>query len=55
MTDKVRTYRGYTIERTFPSGYWAALIDTPRYSGYVKADTLDGLKDLIRYYVTRHD
>lgn len=39
----VRTYRGITIDH-YPTGWWSAL--TPR--GYVKADTLDGVKEMIR-------
>lgn len=43
--DEVRTYCGLTIDRSFPSGYWVALGP----SGYLKADTLAGLKALIRH------
>lgn len=38
------SYRGCTIERSFPSGYYVALC----LGRYVKADTLAGCKDLIR-------
>jgi hypothetical protein len=44
---KVRIYRGCIIEKLYPSGLWTAI--TPR--GRVRADTLEGLRALIREYV----
>lgn len=41
----MRTYRGRTIDRTPASGYWRCLGD----SGWLLADTLEGLKSLIRH------
>ena len=43
----MRTYFSCIIERTFPSGYWTSL--TP--AGRLKADTLAGLKQMIRQAV----
>jgi hypothetical protein len=46
-----RTYRGLTIDRSFPSGMWTALGP----AGYLRADTLAGLKDLIRHTLETED
>ena len=37
-----RTYRGHTITRTFPSGYWETYLWAE--GRFVKADTLEGIK-----------
>ncbi len=45
------TYFGITVERApvNSSGIrWTALVDFPSYSGYLKADTKAGMRDLIR-------
>lgn len=44
-----RQYRGVTIDRIAHSGMYSALV--PGF-GYVKADTLAGIKDLIREYLS---
>ncbi len=41
-------YRGCTIERTFPSGYFVSTIRNYNSGQTVRADTLAGLKALIR-------
>jgi hypothetical protein len=42
-----RTYRGLTIDRAYGTG-WYSVLHPER--GYLKADTLAGLKSLIRHY-----
>lgn len=39
-----RIYRGVEITRIYPSGYYSALTA----NGFVRADTLAGIKSLIR-------
>lgn len=51
MTVKIRRYRGLTIERSFPSGYWITLGP----SGYLKADTLAGLRQLITHTLKQEE
>lgn len=43
--DKLRAYRGVTITRVSPSGYYSARAGTGR---ALLADTLDGMRALIR-------
>lgn len=38
-------YRGHHIEKIFPSGMYSAFIEG---YGFVRADTLAGIKELIR-------
>ena len=40
----IKKYKGYSIERQFPSGYY---ITKSKDVGYLKADTLAGIKKLI--------
>lgn len=42
-------YKGHFIEKAFPSGYWHTGVGT----GQLVADTLEGLKALIREKVAR--
>ena len=46
----MRIYKGYLIERAFPSGYWKAFVQG---HGTLVADTLQGLKALIREAVNQ--
>ena len=50
---KTWTYRGITIERIWHNGMYSAWVSTSRYCGYLKADTLAGMKELIRHYDAR--
>lgn len=40
----IRFYKGYYIEQDFPSGMYS----TRGNSGYLRADTINGLKGMIR-------
>lgn len=40
----MKQYKGFHLERIFPSGMWATF--SPE-TGYLRADTLQGLKQLI--------
>lgn len=46
MSAKVRTYYGVNIDPPGITGYWSCL--SPDRNGYLKADTLDGLRHCIR-------
>lgn len=48
----MRTYRGVTIEKLHPSGMWSAFLIG---YGYLRADTLAGLKAMIREALNGHD
>jgi hypothetical protein len=41
----MKTYKGYTIERIFPSGYYT--VSTPGTMHKLIADTMQGIKKLI--------
>lgn len=43
----MRLYRGWLVEKQFPSGIWGASNYSDGY-GFVRADTLDGIKRMIR-------
>lgn len=43
----MRIYRGWLVERQFPSGYWGASNFSEGY-GFIRADTLAGIKLQIR-------
>lgn len=45
-----RTYYGHEITKSYPEGYWTTFIPG---IGYLRADTLDGLKALIRHRLGR--
>lgn len=47
-TTTLRYYRGFSIDRSPYGGYWRTFI--PDY-GWLKADTLEGLKTLITLYL----
>lgn len=42
------SYRGFTIDRAVGSGMYSTWTDE---AGFIKADTLSGIKDMIRAYV----
>ena len=43
----MRIYRGFLIEKQFPSGIWGASNYSEGY-GFLRADTLEGIKRAIR-------
>jgi len=45
----VTAYKGFTIEYSRATGWYSA--NTP--DGYLKADTLPGIKQLIKQYLAR--
>lgn len=49
-----RTYRGVTIERVAHSGMYTAMVDVGEHYVPVKADTLDGMRGLIRDTLAKH-
>ena len=56
--DKKWKYRGCTIERIHPSGYYATVVERcDRFGGLsyerLMADTLAGVKQLIKNYLNR--
>jgi hypothetical protein len=49
---KTWTYRGFTIERTPHNGMYSAWLCNHHYCGYLKTDTLQGMREIIRHYQT---
>ena len=47
MSD-LRTYRGFTLDRVHGSGYWRGIGMVDRHLVTLMADTLDGLRGVIR-------
>lgn len=47
----MRTYKGWTIEKIFPSGMWRGYTIFNGYYKELKADTLQGLKDFITHTI----
>lgn len=49
----MRTYKGWIIERIAHNGMWRASTILRGYYCEVKADTLQGLKDLVTHTINR--
>jgi hypothetical protein len=49
----VWTYRGVNVHpagSNAPSIRWTALVDLPGYAGFLRADTKQGMRELVRHY-----